>query len=195
MVPVAFVVACSSSPQRQTLARLHDVPPDLAEIEVEDSLVLAMHSYRSFLEETPESEMTPEAMRRLADLQIENEFGIMGTGDIVELSAPPDSVPEASSFAVQPAEPLNLSGVGDLSESDEDFEARATGEYEIAFDDVSRDLPLPDGTQPVATSGATEEPDSGNQKPPPVGPVCAISDDANERRLMRARLPMRVFVF
>ncbi len=88
MVPVAFVVACSSSPQRQTLARLHDVPPDLAEIEVEDSLVLAMHGYRSFLEETPESEMTPEAMRRLADLQIEQEYGVIGGGQVVEMAKP-----------------------------------------------------------------------------------------------------------
>ena len=156
MLALAFVVACSGNPERQTLARLHDVPPDLAEIEVEDSLAMAMHSYRGFLEETPESEMTPEAMRRLADLQIENEFGIIGTGDIIELPALPERAPVASSLADQPAEPPSLSGVADLSESDEDFEARATGEYEIAFDDVSRDLPLPDGTQPVASSGAAE---------------------------------------
>ena len=115
MLTLAFVVACSSNPERQTLARLHDVPPDLADIEVEDSLAMAMHSYRSFLEETPESEMTPEAMRRLADLQIENQFGIIGTGDIIELPAPPETAPVASSLADRPAEPLNLSFVADLS--------------------------------------------------------------------------------
>ena len=36
-----------------------------------------MESYRRFLEETPESALTPEAMRRLADLKIEREYGYL----------------------------------------------------------------------------------------------------------------------
>jgi TolA-binding protein len=36
-----------------------------------DSLERAMESYRAFLEQAPDSEMTPEAMRRLADLKIQ----------------------------------------------------------------------------------------------------------------------------
>jgi len=39
-----------------------------------------MQGYRRFLAETPETAMTPEAMRRLADLQLEKQFGIR-TGD------------------------------------------------------------------------------------------------------------------
>jgi len=34
-----------------------------------------MESYQKFLEETPESAMTPEALRRLADLKVEKEYG------------------------------------------------------------------------------------------------------------------------
>ena len=41
-----------------------------------EGLEQAMQGYRRFLDETPETELTPEAMRRLADLQIEKQFGI-----------------------------------------------------------------------------------------------------------------------
>jgi hypothetical protein len=52
------------------------VRPDVQEAKVEQGLDQAMQQYRRFLEETPETAMTPEAMRRLADLQIEKQFGI-----------------------------------------------------------------------------------------------------------------------
>ena len=45
---------------------------------VDDSLVKAMASYQHFLDETPQHAMAPEAMRRLADLQIEKEYGVIG---------------------------------------------------------------------------------------------------------------------
>ena len=54
-----------------------------------EGLEQAMQGYRRFLEETPETEMTPEAMRRLADLQIEKQFGIRtGDGKPREMAAP-----------------------------------------------------------------------------------------------------------
>ena len=59
-----------------TLAELRDVRPDEQDVKVEQGLEQAMQQYRRFLEETPETAMTPEAMRRLADLQIEKQFGI-----------------------------------------------------------------------------------------------------------------------
>jgi hypothetical protein len=55
--------------------------PDVQEVKVDQGLDQAMQGYRRFLEETPETSMTPEAMRRLADLQIEKQFGIH-TGDL-----------------------------------------------------------------------------------------------------------------
>ena len=39
-----------------------------------------MQHYRKFLDESPETPMTPEAIRRLADLELEKQFGIH-TGD------------------------------------------------------------------------------------------------------------------
>ena len=59
-----------------TLADLRNVRPDEQDVKVEQGLEQAMQQYRRFLDETPESAMTPEAMRRLADLQIEKQFGI-----------------------------------------------------------------------------------------------------------------------
>jgi hypothetical protein len=59
-----------------TLAEIRDLPPDVEEARVEQGLEQAMESYRRFLEEAPETAMTPEAMRRLADLQLEQQFGI-----------------------------------------------------------------------------------------------------------------------
>ena len=92
MLGPLLLAGCAARPQNSaqvTLAELHHVDPDLDEAQVEHGLDQAMEGYRRFLEETPETEMTPEAMRRLADLQIEKQFGIH-TGDEVsqDLAAP-----------------------------------------------------------------------------------------------------------
>ena len=147
-----WLVACASGPERDTLAELRDVEPDVAEVEVEDSLDRAMASYRDYLEETPESVMTPEALRRLADLQIEKQYGIIGDGEIVELAAPEPSADVDNVAAARPAaealslpesarstSPIatgetaggNVEGLADLSESDQDFETRTTGQVEL----------------------------------------------------------------
>ena len=87
----ALLAACADQPARGTLAQLHDVEPDVEEVKVEQGLETAMQSYRRYLEETPRTEMTPEAMRRLADLQIEKQFGIRGDGEIKEMAAPEEA--------------------------------------------------------------------------------------------------------
>ncbi len=60
---------------RATLADLRNEEPELKDVEIDDGLEKAMQSYRRFLEQTPESMMTPEALRRLADLKLEQEYG------------------------------------------------------------------------------------------------------------------------
>ena len=150
----ALGASCSSAPDRQTLARLHGVEPDVAEVEVEDSLEQAMQSYRRFLDETPESTMTPEAMRRLADLQIEQRFGIMGDGEIIELPAP-----ELPAVAAGPAPSGNagspIAALADLNESDEAFEQRTTGELGFA-PAADIDLGLPADAPDPSLSGPLE---------------------------------------
>src|SRR5688572_3533772 len=49
----------------------------LTDLRIGSSTELAMQSYRNFLEQTPEGGMTPEALRRLADLKIQNEYGTL----------------------------------------------------------------------------------------------------------------------
>ena len=65
------LTGCASGPDQRTLAELRQVEPDIAEVVIDDSLDKAMDGYRRFLEETPVNPNTPEAMRRLADLQID----------------------------------------------------------------------------------------------------------------------------
>ena len=84
--------ACVGNPDRQTLAMLHDVEPDMTEVRVADGLDRAMLAYRSFLKEAPESALTPEAMRRLADLKLEKEYGI-GAGRPAETPAQTETQP------------------------------------------------------------------------------------------------------
>ena len=110
-----------------TLADLRDVRPDVKEVEVAGGLEQAMESYRRFLEDTPETAMTPEAMRRLADLQLEKQFGIH-TGEIKprEMAAPEPKRVAAGPLASAP-DPAAVV-VGDPWESDEAFELRATAE-------------------------------------------------------------------
>src|SRR5688500_1983133 len=87
-----LAVSCASAPESGTLAELDHVQADVAEVEVADSLDLALRSYRRYLDETSTSAMRPEAMRRLADLQLERDFGIAGgdtpSGRWVEMEAP-----------------------------------------------------------------------------------------------------------
>src|SRR5215471_20687344 len=80
-----FMVGCAARPIKPvatvgTLAELRKVRPDVQEVKVEQGLDQAMLQYRRFLEDAPENTMTPEAMRRLADLQLEKQFG--RTGDV-----------------------------------------------------------------------------------------------------------------
>jgi len=68
------IAACGGAPtvdDSDTLSTLDQVPADIEDIYVADSLERAAESYRRYLDETAHSRMTPEAMRRLADLQIE----------------------------------------------------------------------------------------------------------------------------
>src|SRR5260370_42234804 len=56
-----------------TLAELRNVRPDEQDVKVEQGLDQAMQQYRRFLEDAPENATTPEAMRRLADPQLEKQ--------------------------------------------------------------------------------------------------------------------------
>jgi tetratricopeptide (TPR) repeat protein len=124
LVAPALAAACAGNPDRHTLAELRHVEPDVTEVRVENSLDQAMAGYGMFLEEAPESALTPEAMRRLADLKLEKEYGLLGDGAPLELPAPEAGVPAAAE-ADSPDRP-RAAGIADHSESEEEFERRAS---------------------------------------------------------------------
>ena len=75
----ASVAACASTGERATLAQLRNVKIEVKEEKVEGGIEKAIQGYERFLAETPESPLVPEAMRRLADLKVEREYGLVGT--------------------------------------------------------------------------------------------------------------------
>ena len=130
----AFLGGCAAHhkpPTQGTLADLHNVAPDVKEVETKESVDQAMQQYRKFLEESPETPMTPEAIRRLADLELEKQYGIH-TGDAKPKPMPaPES---AKAPASKPARTSNkaaaVAGAGH-GESDQEFERRTTAENRI----------------------------------------------------------------
>jgi tetratricopeptide (TPR) repeat protein len=134
VIAPVFMVGCAARPIKPmgtagTLAELRNVRPDVQEVKVERGLDQAMQQYRRFIEEAPETAMTPEAMRRLADLQLEKQFGIRpGNTKPLEMAAPKPAQILAGSRVGAP----NLGAAGaPLHESDQDFERRTTAEAGI----------------------------------------------------------------
>src|SRR5438034_6176251 len=129
LAPALFVgCAAHHKPTRATLADLHNVRPDVQEAKVDQGLDQAMQGYRRFLEETPETAMTPEAMRRLADLEIEKQFGIReGEGNLRPIAAPLLAERSADAQADTSHPAAAVTGAGPR-ESERDFERRTTAE-------------------------------------------------------------------
>ena len=121
---MALLTACSSVDNRGTIAQLRDQKIEINEEEIADGLEKAIESYQLFLQETQGSARTPEAIRRLADLKVEKEYGLINdsnreTEDSLQLTAPESaSRPEIAMPKLQPpSAPV---------ESEDDFERRAT---------------------------------------------------------------------
>ncbi|MBT8067784.1 MAG: tetratricopeptide repeat protein [Gammaproteobacteria bacterium] len=134
----AAVGACSTTTPQGTLAELERLPADVDEVYLEDSLERAAESYRRYLEETSESAMTPEAMRRLADLQIEQEYGVIGGTAAVEMAAP--DLADAKGQIVAAA---TSRAPDEPTESERAFEQRATQRQDLLSSTSSPDIGLP----------------------------------------------------
>jgi TolA-binding protein len=150
-----LVAACASHPDERTLAQLRKVQPEIKDVQVEDGLDKAMESYRRYLEQTPKTARTPEAMRRLADLKVEKQFGILGDSKIVEMDAPEDAAPEHMRLAALAGTTPKAVGIADHSESKEDFERRAT-EQGTSLPIAERAAVTLPGGEEVTASGPLE---------------------------------------
>ena len=80
IITLMMLAACSTVNSRDTIATLRDQNVEVQEERIEGGLDKAMLSYQRFLEDTSDSELTPEALRRLADLKIEKEYGTLTEG-------------------------------------------------------------------------------------------------------------------
>ena len=139
----AMVTGCGSSATKSgTLGELGNVQADLQDVYLDDGLERAAQSYRRYLEETSESARTPEAMRRLADLQIEQAYGILGDGEVREISAPELAAPELATRSANTANSVSSAGPVELSESDKEFEQRATQREDFLASSTKDDLAL-----------------------------------------------------
>ncbi|HSD70348.1 MAG TPA: tetratricopeptide repeat protein [Woeseiaceae bacterium] len=152
-IAAAALGACASSggDQRGTLAELEQVKPVLDEMYVDDSLDRAAESYRRYLEETETSALTPEAMRRLADLQLEREYGVISGQGLIEMEAPDAAVP---GLAAQARDTVGAPITS--TESDQEFERRASGREELLSAAPAMELVLPGAEEPGAPAGPRE---------------------------------------
>jgi len=149
----ALLAACAANPDKQTLAELRNVPADVQELRVEDGLDKAIQGYRSYLEDTPESPMTPEAMRRLADLKVEKEYGILGDGRLLELPVPETAGASVDARARRESLPRASATAGE-SAAGGPAGAAAEAEGQVAFDYPEE--PVPHGDDAQAWAGPLE---------------------------------------
>ena len=155
---LAFMAGCAARSNNKaagtlatvgTLADLHKMRPDVQDLQVEQGLDQAMLHYRRFLDEAPQTTMTPEAIRRLADLQLEKQFGIRpGDAKPREMAAPQPAQTLADALAGN-ADPDAAAAAARLQESDQDFERRTTAEGENLADNTFPADPLRPGANSV----------------------------------------------
>lgn len=150
----AAVTACATIDEQGTLAQLRSVNADLSDVKIDGGIEKAMQGYQKFLEQTPETAMTPEAIRRLADLKIERENAKLDAVPQTSLPAPSARAKKQAAARKQDTaqaadKKQSNPGSGVIAkvqdESIEEFEKRTTTtpEIESAVKDAA---PLPDGT-------------------------------------------------
>ncbi|MDH3949347.1 MAG: tetratricopeptide repeat protein, partial [Gammaproteobacteria bacterium] len=155
-----MLVACSSTNNKETIAQLRHMHIEIKEEKIEGGLEKAMLSYQRFLEETLDSALTPEAIRRLADLKIEKEYGTLTTGaESVErapaLPAPESATrPQVASVAGTPSDQA-LTHIPIHNESEADFERRATRRQPVDSMAAAADKPV-EGADDLERAGTSE---------------------------------------
>ena len=169
------LVSCATSSDKETLASLDDVELDLKEAEIVGSLDKAMESYQKFLQETPETAMTPEALRRLADLKIEKEYGSFNdkaeenkkVEDVkTESTEKKEPVKTASEIKEKEIAEKNVSikdiqskekSIANMDESQKEFEKRTTRKKSLGADDNKKIVAADaEAAEDLASAGAQE---------------------------------------
>lgn len=143
---------------KDTIGQLRNARMVIEEEKVENVPEKAMESYRRFLEETPESGLTPEAIRRLADLKAEREYDLLAADAATGQQIPPEAPPPPGS-AAQPDgapthTPIFLTARNPAGETRADFEKRAAQTAVLPY--ARADKGLVDGAVDLERIGAYE---------------------------------------
>ena len=165
-----LMVSCTLIGKQGTIGQLDSVAIDLKDEKIVGGLEKAMQSYQKFLAETPESALTPEAIRRLADLKITREYGIITDDNTSELS--PDTKVTKSAVPIEPvldkpdlskvstktstANNTTTPVIADISESEKQFEKRATRQNIETSDNTPTILPEGEAGDDLQNAGAQE---------------------------------------
>jgi len=128
-----MLTSCQTISDKETIAKLRRMQIEIKEEKIEGGIEKAMQGYQRFLQETPESDLKPEAIRRLADLKIEKEYGTLSEGPRPAVPAPVPALPAPERAAPYPPPrpfPSNLKEQAQTpvspKESESEFEGRAT---------------------------------------------------------------------
>jgi outer membrane protein assembly factor BamD (BamD/ComL family) len=150
-----LLAACSTTTiDKGTIGELKQVKLDLKDEQIEGGIEKAMQSYQKFLDETPETAMTPEAIRRLADLKLEKEYGVAENPGRRTAPASAGRIDRPVGFDAR-RQPGNGKGVESAAqsaaiakldnESTKEFEKRAAGAEEIKSAIAAEAIATPEG--------------------------------------------------
>ena len=150
----ALLASCAMTNREGTLASLNDVEFEVKEEKVDGSLEKALASYQKFLEETPETEMTPEALRRLADLKIQKEYVAK---DLEEAQQKVQDAPATGVVAGElPVEKTDgLTPIADSASQATDIQTPDTSFVAVAADKNKESIASKDG--PIADISESEK--------------------------------------
>jgi len=169
LISLTLLTSCAIT-QQGTLAELRDVDVKIVDTRIDGGLEKAMKSYQKFLQETPESALTPDAIRRLADLNVEKEYGVLDEPRKPQLLNQKQQSVQPK-YKREPAlnkksgnnvnekinNPDNSQKVADISnESTKQFEKRASERLSVKSTPSKLTQPLPDGmnADELQTAGA-----------------------------------------
>lgn len=171
LFPIMLILTACAISEQGTIADLRDVEVEVVDTRIEGGLEKAMKSYQKFLEQTPESARTPDAIRRLADLNIEKEYGVIEekksavkaniskdtqVKPVVKNIEKPKKAPVVVAASKnKPAD--KTTKIADVrSESEKQFEKRASTTDKIKIAKSKAPIPLPKGAniEDLETAGA-----------------------------------------
>jgi TolA-binding protein len=142
---ILLLSGCAIHSERGTIAELHQSRVDLSDLEIDDGLNQAIASYEQFLHGSTSLEgLTPEALRRLADLKVEQEYGQISSPAENRVSDPlpapkKGATPEPKKIEATVSAATIIGG-----ESEQQFERRTTSPSPMAAAESPDLAELPD---------------------------------------------------